>query len=90
MLISRNKNIFFFHKDRIRYTVVENRVAPTPDDNLDISMSVAWSTAADSNNLRVGGTSHLKGQECEKGNTHYALYIYTENDNWDCYNSQSK
>ncbi len=46
-------------------------MAPTPDDNLDISMSVAWSTAADSNNLRVGSTSHLKGQECEMGITHF-------------------
>ncbi len=56
MLISRNK---FFYEDRIRYTVVENRVAPTPDDNLDISMSVAWSTAADSNNLRVGAVHRI-------------------------------
>ena len=39
---------------RIRFTVIENRVAATPDDNLDPVIAIAWSTAAQTDLLRVG------------------------------------
>ncbi len=33
---------------------MENRVAAAPDDNLDVAISVPWTSADDSNGLRVG------------------------------------
>ena len=44
--------------DKIRFTVIDNRVALLPDDNMDPAIATAWTTAADSNMLRVsiGGT----------------------------------
>ena len=42
-----------FCQDRIRFTVIENRVALTADDNMDPVISVPWTTAADGNGLRV-------------------------------------
>ncbi len=33
---------------------MENRVATAPDDNLDVAISVPWTSADDSNGLRVG------------------------------------
>ena len=55
---SRTLNTSHF-TDKIRFTVIDNRVALLPDDNMDPAIAIAWTTAADSNILRVSKVAVL-------------------------------